>query len=167
MPEKRTVVIDLCADLVAFFRSELTRLGYAKVCDIDNRCSELPRVYFDVCKRLLTPEPRTVHKASNFSCPSQFRSAVAAIERIIENGENILPHLSKRILNLTYNDALLNDWGIQHLHLGSTIEFDGFVARTGPLLYCKFEPDNAGTGIARRRKASGPGDRRHTGRRSA
>ena len=141
MPEKRTVVIDLCADLVAFFHSELTRLGYAKVCDIDN--SELPRVYFNVCKRLVTPEPRTVHKASSFSCPSQFRSAVAAIEPIIENGENILPHLSKRILNLTYNDALLNDWGIQHLHLGSTIEFDGFIARTGPLLYCKFEPDNA------------------------
>lgn len=141
MSEGRTVQIDLHAGLIAFFRSELTRIGYVEVSEHNDR--ELPRIYFDVCRRLVTPEPRRIHKAKGFSRPPQFRNALAAIERKIENGEDILPHLSRKLRALTYNDALLNDWGIQHLHLGARIESDGFVERTGPLLYCKFEQADA------------------------
>ena len=141
MSEGRTVQIDLRADLIAFFRSELTRIGYVGVSEHGD--SDLPRIYFDVCRRLVTPEPRKVHKAKDFSCPSEFRNTLATIERKIENGDDIHPHLSKKLRVLTYNDALLNDWGIQHLHLGARIESDGFIERTGPLLYCKFEHDDA------------------------
>ena len=117
------------------------RIGYVGVSERDD--SDLPRIYFDVCRRLVTPEPRKIHKAKEFSCPSEFRNTLAEIERKIENGEDIHPHLSRKLRVLTYNDALLNDWGIQHLHLGERIESDGFVKRTGPLLYCKFEQDDA------------------------
>ena len=40
--------------------------------------------------------------------------------------------------SLSYNDHLLNDWGIHHLHLGTNLEADGFVNRTGALLYVVF-----------------------------
>ena len=84
MSEGRTVEIDLRADLIAFFRSELTRIGYVGVSEHDE--GDLPRIYFDVCRRLVTPVPRRIHKAKDFSCPSEFRSALATIERKIENG---------------------------------------------------------------------------------
>ena len=34
---------------------------------------------------------------------------------------------------------MLNDWGIHHLHLGEKVELNGFIKRTGPLLYCCFK----------------------------
>lgn len=38
---------------------------------------------------------------------------------------------------------MLNDWGIYHLHLGTILEGDGFVKRTGPLLFARFDNENA------------------------
>jgi hypothetical protein len=39
---------------------------------------------------------------------------------------------------------MLNDWGIHHLHLGTKISKNtGFVERTGPLLFVKFEKNVA------------------------
>jgi hypothetical protein len=36
---------------------------------------------------------------------------------------------------------MLNDWGVYHFHLGTVIEGDGFIERTGPLLYARVLPD--------------------------
>jgi len=36
---------------------------------------------------------------------------------------------------------MLNDWGIHHFHLGTSLGRDGFVNRTGPLLYGVVLPD--------------------------
>ena len=140
MPEGRTVEIELYGDLVALFRSELARLGYVGAHEPDDR--NLPRIYFDVCKRLVSPNRRKIHKAKGFSCPKEFRNALVKIERKIKIGDSILPYLSTRIRDLHYNDAMLNDWGIHHLHLGDTLENNGFISRTGPLLYCRFESDD-------------------------
>ena len=140
MSEGRTVEMDLYKDFVAFLRSELTQLGYVGTDEPDDK--DLPRIYFDVCKRLVSPNPRRIHKAKSFSCPDEFRNALVTIERKIKIGESILPHLSTKIRDLYYNDAMLNDWGIHHLHLGDTLESKGFIGRTGPLLYCRFESDD-------------------------
>ena len=43
----------------------------------------------------------------------------------------------------SFNDALLNDWGIHHVHLGTTIDSDGFVTRTEPVLFARFDSANA------------------------
>ena len=89
MSEGRTVEIDLHSDLVAFFRSELTRLGYVGTHEADDR--DLPLIYFDVCQRLVSPDPRNIHKAKGFSCPKQFRNALVTIEQKLQNGESIIP----------------------------------------------------------------------------
>ncbi|HBL12133.1 MAG TPA: hypothetical protein DD379_12130, partial [Cyanobacteria bacterium UBA11162] len=57
--------------------------------------------------------------------------------------EDLRPHLSKRIGNLDYNDLLLNDWGIYHLHLGTTLDASGFITRTGPVLFARFDHKRA------------------------
>ena len=56
----------------------------------------------------------------------------------IRKGED-LTHLSKRITDLDYNDALLNDCGIHHLHLGIDVDDSGFDTRIGPLLFVHFD----------------------------
>lgn len=52
-------------------------------------------------------------------------------------GESLLSHHSTSVFRLGNYDALLNDWGINHLHLGTTPhQMDPrFVARTHPLLF--------------------------------
>jgi hypothetical protein len=41
-------------------------------------------------------------------------------------------------VSLEFDDMLLNDWGLHHLHLGTTLESDGFMTRTGPVLFVRF-----------------------------
>jgi len=50
--------------------------------------------------------------------------------------------LSRKLKNLDEIDDLLYDWGIFHLHLGTTLESDGYVTRTGPLLFGFFDDTN-------------------------
>jgi hypothetical protein len=49
--------------------------------------------------------------------------------------------LSRSILKPQFNDGLRDDWGIHHLHVGETLDGDGFVVRDGPLLYVVARPD--------------------------
>ena len=119
------------------FRSELTRIGY-DVSSIDNN-EEIIRLYFNICRRLISLEPRQVIKSKNFSHAPEYADILVRIERLIESGGNVNHYLSKKICDLNYNDLLLNDWGIHHLHLGSKVESDGFIERTGSLLYCHFK----------------------------
>lgn len=141
MPEQHTIDIDLRRDLVTFFRTELVRLGYNVVDVTDDH--ELVRGYFGVCRRLISLEPRHILKSKNFSYIPEHRNALTEIEQLILDGGDLSPYLSKKIANFNYNDPLLNDWGIHHLHLGTEVEQDGFINRTGPLLYCRFEGDCA------------------------
>ena len=141
MPEQHTIDIDLRRDLVTFFRTKLVRLGYNVVDVTDDH--ELVCGYFGVCRRLIALEPRHILKSKNFSCIPDHRNALTEIEQLILDGGDLSPYLSKKIANFNYNDSLLNDWGIHHLHLGTEVEQDGFINRTGPLLYCRFEGDCA------------------------
>lgn len=137
MTASATVDIDLRRDLVGIYRAELDRLGY-DVRGISGD-EELLRAYFGVCRRLVFPQPRQILKSKSFTCCPKHHDALAQIEQIIHEGGDITPYLSKNIKRLNYNDAMLNDWGIHHLHFGIRIERDGFVDRTDMLLYCRFE----------------------------
>ena len=41
-------------------------------------------------------------------------------------------------MDIDFQDCLLNDWGIHHLHLGLNIDESGFVVRTNDLLFVRF-----------------------------
>ena len=93
--------------------------------------------YYNAMRRIVGAWPRTVHRASGFVAPKdpdQAR-ALSSIEHKLRKGESVVPSLSRKIRDLSYNDLLFDDWGIHHFHLGTNIEGDGFVNRTGPLLY--------------------------------
>jgi len=115
--------------------------------DINNLCL----LYYNLINRLVEPRPRAVYKSNIFYCPSKFINVLENIKEKIENGEDITPYLSRGVQwvddkNLNRNshrDALLVVWGIHHIHLRAQIESNGFVKRSGPILFVKFENDNA------------------------
>ena len=141
MTQSRTVDIDLHRDLAGIFRAELDRLRY----DVRRISGDvaLLRAYYGVCRRLVLPQSRRIIKSKGFSCNPKYHVGLAQIEQVVRDRGDLTPYLSKKIRDLKYNDDLLNDWGIHHLHLGTSMEKDGFVSRTGPLLHCRFEDDIA------------------------
>jgi hypothetical protein len=86
-----------------------------------------------------------------------YGSSLEHIVALLETGAAVTPHLSRDIkigfqpqhtpkTNLKRRrdlDLLLNDWGVHHLHLTTVVESDGFVTRSGPLLFAAFRGSNA------------------------
>lgn len=103
---------------------------------------EISILHFTLKQRLITNTPRTIHKSNTFSCPVNLQNGLSLLESKIVNGEDLRPHQSKRLQDLTDKDGLLFDWNIYHFHLGTVIEADGFINRTGPLLYALVDKSN-------------------------
>jgi hypothetical protein len=119
---------------------------------------ELLIIYGNWRSRLVSMGPRRVHRskalvANPLSADARYKTGLDAIIAKLENGQDVTPHLSRGI-RYGYKppsgsrsrqdlDLLLNDWGVHHLHLSDVIEGDGFVGRTGPLLFAVFRPDDA------------------------
>lgn len=111
--------------------------------DITDDPEKIKIKFFNFKKRLVPPIPRQVLKSNLFNCPPELQAGLQLVENKITAGDNLFPNLSRQLINLDYNDSLLNDWGIYHLHLGTNIESDGFIQRTGPVLFARFDNANA------------------------
>jgi len=133
--------IDLYRDWVAHLKNELAAFGY------DTTQMQSPEAvvhtFLNLTKRLVRPSPRTVLKTQNFSCPPDLAAGLTEVERKISSGKDLSPHLSRLLRNPSFNDPLLNDWGIHHVHLGTTLDSDGFVVRTGSVLFARLDNTNA------------------------
>ena len=159
------VQIDLYGDWVAFIRNQLESL--CEQFHISNESvlslseDDMFHTYFTVTKYLIPQRPRNVLKSGEFICPPEFDEGLSGIETKIRNGDDLNPYLSKSFVNILDNgvqyhlsqnvrntrnsrlDLLYIHWGIHHLHLGRNLESDGFIERTGPLLFCRFDAENA------------------------
>ncbi len=131
---------DFFSDWIALLRNALTSMGY----DIAGFSDEkIQTTYFNAKKRLIEPLRRSVLKSREFTCPAEREVGLEQLEKEIQNGSDLRPYLSKKIIDTDYNDNLLNDWGIYHLHLGENIEGSGFIERKGPVLFVRFDKKNA------------------------
>lgn len=112
--------------------------------------------YHNWMSRLVQPIPRQIEYSVAFRANpyrETFSDALAAIEQDVRAGNDLTKYLSKGVrvaLKLPGRrrgasdlDMLLNDWGVHHLHLAVEIQADGFVQRTGPLLFARFVRDTA------------------------
>lgn len=117
---------------------------------------ELLAFYYNWRTRLISAHPRKVMRSDSFDknpIVAQRSDVVAVIVKDIEQGNDLTKYLSRRVqtgfglplnpakkkLNsLPHLDLLLNEWRIQHLHLTTTVEADGFVERDDPLLFAMF-----------------------------
>jgi hypothetical protein len=133
--------IDLYRDWIAHLRSELSAYGYETA---QLRSAEaVAHTFLNLTKRLVKSIPRAVLKTKTFSCPNELLPGLALVEQKVAAGEDLSPHLSKLLRDPSFNDPLLNDWGIHHVHLGATLDSDGFASRTGHILFARFDNSNA------------------------
>lgn len=139
--QRYRVKIALLYDWIHFVRKTLESWGYSLPATIDPH--DLGIKYFNLLHRKVPPKPRTVLFSKEFSCPPMYKKRLLKIKKVIEKGEDITPYLSRNLKKLDYDDFMLNDWGIFHLHLGKKLEEDGFIERTEPLLYAIFDESHA------------------------
>lgn len=126
-------------DFADIWRDELESVGF-DTSSIDDE--DIPFKYFTVVLRTIEKKPRTIHKAANFTCPVELQAGLSILEGKITKGESLFPHQSKSVSKLTSEDCLLYSWSIHHFHLGETIESDGFIKRTGPVLFAYVTDDS-------------------------
>ncbi len=130
---------DLYSDWLSIVKDELDKV---KINTSNLAGDKLSLAYLNLRKKAIRPIARNVFKSRSFSCLSTHVNGLIKLEKKIEAGDDLTPYLSKSILNPSFHDDLLNHWGIYHLHLGEVIK-DNFVARTGPLLYARFDENSA------------------------
>ena len=85
----------------------------------------IPQQNYQVCRsKVLTSK----------SLPQDINDGIDSVQEKLEQGVDVTPHMSKGILNGSFTDHLLSDWGIYHLHLG--LSMDGnFIKRTKEVLF--------------------------------
>ncbi|ADC49267.1 hypothetical protein BpOF4_06025 [Alkalihalophilus pseudofirmus OF4] len=136
MPYSYDVKIDFYNDWIQHLKRSLISLGY----EPPESPKEISFQYFNFLRRIVPPIPRKVLLSREFTFRNDMREGLELIIEKVEKGIDLGPHLSSNIFDVEYNDDLLNDWGIYHLHLGTKIrKKDGLIERTGPLLFVRFD----------------------------
>jgi hypothetical protein len=135
------IEIDFVNDWAEGVRQQLAANGYPVASTVSYE--ELCHRFLNLRQRSVSVVPRTVLISREMICPPELRSGLDLVREKIERGEDLRPHLSRTLTDLDFDDMLLNDWGLHHLHLGVAIEPDGFAKRTGPVLFARFTHDTA------------------------
>lgn len=93
--------------------------------------------------RIIDVRPRQVLEPQNFTIPSNYSTAYQAIVSDITDGKPLKKYQSRNLKKLDYDDDMLSHWNIQHFHLGEVLESDGFMKRSGDLLFIHFTKSKA------------------------
>jgi hypothetical protein len=114
--------------------------------------------YFNWLRRLVPQCPRQLLVSTELAASPKRLDHVQGFDllsRTIAAGGDLTPYLSRGVLiGWKLNpgkplkaqrdlDLLVSDWGVHHLHLGTTLESDGFIARADDLLFAVFTPNSA------------------------
>ncbi len=128
---------------------------------MDMAPAELLVRYINWQNRLISASPREVLQSPTFAENPLVQARSTTVRKIvkdIERGDDLAKYLSRGIqvgFSLPRDpskkelqrrrdlDLLLNDWGVHHLHISTTVEADGFVERDGPLIFAAFKEQTA------------------------
>jgi hypothetical protein len=108
--------IDLVRDYADRCRHKLNEAGYS-ISSTDSR--EIIRNYLNIRHRRIRTMPRLFHQVP-YTVPAHLAGGHAALKATVENGGDLWPYQSRRITKSAVEDGMLNDFGIQHFHLGTT-----------------------------------------------
>jgi hypothetical protein len=141
IPMRYDVHMDFRRDWTNYQKMQLQNLGYTENEGWDD--FQISYNYFNWLRRVVMPYKRNIHFSQEFQCPQEHRNGLLQLQKKLEVGEPTWPNLSRRLRDLNYNDDLMNDWAIHHFHLGTVREKDGFMKRTGPVLFTKITDSDA------------------------
>jgi hypothetical protein len=121
-------------DFVEYLRADLVAAGFLEASKLTQ--DEVGPRYFSLQLRHISSERRRVCTSSLYgrNFPQQHQLKVRTLIQKIERGADLLPYQSRALTKkkVKANDGMLNDWGINHLHLHP----DG----TDTLLFCHVRP---------------------------
>lgn len=133
--------IDFVRDAKELFKRRLEAMGVIIKHEDDPIIS-----WYIYLERIIPDSRRKVVKAKGFSCHPLFKKKLRKLEKNIEKGVNLIPYLSRSIMDCSKDDLMLYDWGIYHLHISDKLDTkkpDGFMERSDLLLYALFDNDKA------------------------
>ncbi len=125
--------INFMRDFAACCRERLKEAGY---CISTNEDREVIRIYLTIRHRRVINKPRSFHQAS-YAIPAHLVSGHEALRKVVERGDELWPYQSRKILKSALEDGMLNDFGIQHFHLGigPDLKHAGLISGTRELLF--------------------------------
>ena len=137
--------VDFFADYAAAAARKLAEWGHA----VPSRAAphEIVTIFINLERRRIDPRPRTVHIAAGLVVPADVQSGFELVKKVAETGGDLNLHLSSTVkTDADYDDSLLNDWGMHHLHLGEKVmatgKSTGLMQRTKELLFALVRPDS-------------------------
>lgn len=135
-----TLDINFTRDVAARCVQRLTEAGYAPQPTDDD---DAIYTYCGVRHRRVRPRPRRVHKAAYTVPPDRVDGERQLLEKVTAGGD-LWPHQSRQMGKLTFEDGMLNDYGIQHFHLGTTPDpkHPNLIAGTKELLFAVVKEDD-------------------------
>lgn len=124
-----SVEFDFIQDWYQHARRILQEGGYKNIPAADVECSI---AFFECLRRRVPARPRRVEVAPEFSVPLKHQRAFETLRSKLECGDDVTPYMSRTIMDAGKKDPLLNDWRVQHFHLGDRPhpKKPGFVAGT-------------------------------------
>lgn len=111
-----TLTADFIKDVAARCTDMLTAAGYVYQPSDDR---DAIRTYVSIRRRRVSSCARTVHKAP-YIVPTHLVVGEQQLLAKVAAGGDLWPHQSRKIGNVAAEDGMLNDFGIQHFHLGTT-----------------------------------------------
>lgn len=133
---KIKIISNFIKDLEGFQKKELIKYNFK----INNNKS-IGIQYFNSLNKIIPVTKYNIYIAKEFKIPFKYEKIISEIIKKLELGININGYLSKNIFRSDYNDAMLNHFGIYHLHLGNGIK-NGFRKRSGDLLHIYLKNNN-------------------------
>ena len=94
-------------------------------------------------RRIRRKKRRLFISKSLNNIPSGLKNAFDKICKDILEGNDLLRYQSRFLKDYDFNDKMLADWGVQHFHLSTKVEHDGYVKRTNELLFLRITNDEA------------------------
>lgn len=128
-------------DLYADFTERLKYILDTNGVQYSAQSDDIPYNYFNYRKRIIVSKPRTVFISAELTCPKEYQLAFDEFVEKIEKGDDLMPYMSGKIMDATYNDGLLNDWNISHFHLSRRMGKDGFIKRSDYELFAYVTED--------------------------
>ena len=110
---------DVADEIVRYFDKNSIKFDRERSRDT----SYLLERYFRARAKMIFPRPRRVHYSAELraklgTLEERYRQPLATIEERFKAGGDLTEFLSKLASNVDKPDAMLNDYGIHHLHLG-------------------------------------------------
>ena len=110
------VVLDFHADFRIILEKVLVSNGVAV--DPNESYDDAVYRYFANFRRRVEARPHQIVEADGLACPPEHAAGYAQLKAELESGVDVTDRLSRKTTNATYEDGMLNDWGVTHFHLG-------------------------------------------------